>query len=1063
MLKRLLKRSTAAILTITLITSSITFILSGCTNNSENTAKLNAGSVMLDTYEPTFEDTDLEMAGEQLTDSYKEFSAAVQNADISAVVQAAAALKEEAQSLSQEFDSYAAKVSKSIKSESKIIQQRQSDFEADVKEKADSTLSALDTIIKSTNVNGEDYLDAVDAVEDYFAVKKTKSLGAEMENNAIAASVPEKQEVSANFVNDSEEAVGAAAPGSASLAMSEETALSDEMKAMADQLKTPLAVYLYVKNNIRTEFYYGSRKGAVATFDAKGGNDTDQASLLIAMLRYLGYNSRYVSGNIYLTNDQALKLTCATNIESAGSILISSGKNVTAITQGGKITGVMLNQTWVEAYIPYTDYRGAGNAGGENRWIPLDPSIKEYRRVDSIYDNLDKFGVTDDMLNSLTTTYDEEKEIYQKVTKYGEEHPYETVNLNKWEVVKEELEYLPLSLPYAVKKLDREFDNAGGMADTITFSVNGETLASVKSLNMYSKRVVLEYEPATEYDASVINGSGSVFNAPSYLVKMVPTLKIDGDVVGTGDEVSLGKTESFRILVNSEGKNTVIDNEITAGSIYQITQDMQAITEKEASKSLNAINALDTTTAPEQVFTDDYIGKILDFAGKMYYMQVDAANETNSQELDVSCTRSLSVAVTGYEVTPRYMYGIPVGISEGSLSIDVDVNKMAAVSRIGNDSDVLNFMTKTGFVSSSYESGIWEAFTVIDGVSTVTAMEKAREESQEIVTLSKENFSKYSSKIHADPDTMQTISSAVQAGKLVTIHTDAVTIGNWSGFGYIIATPETGGAAYMISNDTNGGLTSFLVYGSGIIGIAINIISTFMLWQGAIAAITALACVGPVGWIAIGVIVLVTALITILAVCSVASYINNMNKYRKGNISAALDISTDLFLDSSFSLLSELLLKDILKDLAKNEAKTISKSVVDDVEQLVKNGDKATAVIKYLSELAQYCSEGLLKNITNIAAMLGAKWLLNILDIIRANNNNDSSGNNSGNNGSDGSGSGGSGSGGSGSGIRHRVDPGSRQDSRTGQRLRCGGEAPGVRKGCDRHDSRSERDFNYCR
>ena len=67
-----------------------------------------------------------------------------------------------------------------------------------------------------------------------------------------------------------------------------ETSVTAEMAAKADELGNAVAVYNYLYNNMRSEFYYGSRKGAIGAYEQGGGNDTDLSSLLIAMLRYLG-------------------------------------------------------------------------------------------------------------------------------------------------------------------------------------------------------------------------------------------------------------------------------------------------------------------------------------------------------------------------------------------------------------------------------------------------------------------------------------------------------------------------------------------------------------------------------------------------------------------------------------------------------------------------------------------------------------------------------------------------------------------------------------------------------
>ena len=73
-----------------------------------------------------------------------------------------------------------------------------------------------------------------------------------------------------------------------------ETSLTAQMADKTKELGNAVNVYNYLYNNMRSEFYYGSRKGAIGTFEQGGGNDADLSSLLIAMLRYLGYDANYV-------------------------------------------------------------------------------------------------------------------------------------------------------------------------------------------------------------------------------------------------------------------------------------------------------------------------------------------------------------------------------------------------------------------------------------------------------------------------------------------------------------------------------------------------------------------------------------------------------------------------------------------------------------------------------------------------------------------------------------------------------------------------------------------------
>jgi transglutaminase-like putative cysteine protease len=47
----------------------------------------------------------------------------------------------------------------------------------------------------------------------------------------------------------------------------------------------PVRIYNFVHDTIATELYLGSKKGALGTLREGAGNDADQASLLIALLR----------------------------------------------------------------------------------------------------------------------------------------------------------------------------------------------------------------------------------------------------------------------------------------------------------------------------------------------------------------------------------------------------------------------------------------------------------------------------------------------------------------------------------------------------------------------------------------------------------------------------------------------------------------------------------------------------------------------------------------------------------------------------------------------------------
>lgn len=95
------------------------------------------------------------------------------------------------------------------------------------------------------------------------------------------------------------------------------------------------------------------------------GNDYDQASMLIAMLRYKGIPSRYVRGTVEIPIGQVEGWTGADKPEAAVKVLGSLGIPLSSVVSGGSVTAVIMEHVWVEAYIPYENYRGIGAGTGK--------------------------------------------------------------------------------------------------------------------------------------------------------------------------------------------------------------------------------------------------------------------------------------------------------------------------------------------------------------------------------------------------------------------------------------------------------------------------------------------------------------------------------------------------------------------------------------------------------------------------------------------------------------------------------------------------------------------------
>ena len=949
MIKKLLKKSTALTLIVTLMSSTISFCLSGCNANSS----VNLSNI----YTPTYSDTLLEENGNKLVDAYSDFNNALGSGNVTEIKKLGASLKESVEELVTSINDYNNETRQNISDADQTIVKRQDDFTTNLESKSNELVAAVDAVLKNAdNPKSADYKENVEIISKAFAQDNISTTSNDFQSNAIKSVKPKSKEINSfeAYTKNSIEAVGTSQPDDSSLEFTDETQLTDEMKALADELKTPLNVYSYIKNKVNYECYSGSRKGAVATFESNAGNDVDQASLLIAMLRYLKYPAKYVTGKAVIDANQAMKLTSAEDIKSAGTILASSGRPVTALITGGKTVGFVVEQTWVEAYVPYTDYRGAGNNSGDKMWVALDTSVKEYTRVKGLYDDLEKFGLSEDDLSiSATTTDADVNKLYDKLTKIEEEHSGEGVVLNTRKIVEESLTYLPLSLQYSVESITKEYNAIDeNQCDSIDFIIDGEKISKLKALDIYSKRLVIEYAPETKSDEEIIAKYGSIFEVPAYLVKMVPQLKLDGEVVGTGPAVTLGSSQTFKMNVYSGGKTNVVTNPITAGSVYQITEDMQNITSAEITKAMDEAKSISGSVNTDNVYSDEYLGKILDFAGKTYYAQIDISNSLLAEKENISSTRSLSVGMTGYSVRTSSMFNTTVGINEGSLYIDIDLNVVSAVSRNGDKDSEYTFVSTSGVISSYYESLIWEEVTGEKGISTISLLNTAMQEKQSLLMLSSANFEKEKSKLNADSDTMREITNAVNSGKIVTIHSDKLTVDEWEGYGYIITDPKTGGAAYMISGGLSGGSTSGEVTLAYLVDIGFAIADLIQVINMIPTMLSAFAVGGVVG-IVLGVIV--ASIMTALVIAAISDYISSiqlMTAYMNGDEEAGKQLITNAYFNVGFGVGGALLggvAKRAVKFVAKNK---VVKALGEELaEKLLKKTADPTDLTKMLKKL----------------------------------------------------------------------------------------------------------------
>ncbi|MGN1433677.1 MAG: transglutaminase domain-containing protein [Ruminococcus sp.] len=593
-----------------------------------------------------------------------------------------------------------------------------------------------------------------------------------------------------------------------------DVSIDDEIKAKADELKTPLAVYKYVKNNIKYEPYYGARKGAQGTYYALAGNDTDTASLLIGMLRYLGYSAKYANGTVRMTAEQAIGLTATDNIKSAAKTLANLCKDVKTYSSNGKIEYVEMNRTWVEVYVPYTDYRGAGNASGESKWIPLDASFKtlELKEEEHSKEESDVFKEnlynTDEARDKAMQMLSELPE-YDTVSELYDKRIPDVYTVYYTEIVQDNIDYLPLSLSYKVisEKTSSKVTNLVE-SDTVSISVDYGLSYTVRSADVYNKSLTLSYIPASDYDKQLIDKYGDIRKVPAYLLTLVPAITVDDVVVAKAtewyDEVTSGQKQTVELTVKSSGCVMSDVDTVYAGSVYSFVLHYGILSDKEYDTSYNRAKQNNCYATTMNTYSSEILGSFLNFAGQYYYLMTDVAEAYYAYYTNVNVTRLLGLSILGYSLNNETTFGYNSQLTPGSFFIDVEFNTNAVVDRFAENNNSKMFNAVAGFQDSQCEARVWEHLLQIKSVSTTEILSKAASDGTEIHYLSSVNSDEIS-EVDIEGTAKNQVLNYINSGFIIIIPEKEVQINDWSGTGYVAYNLDTGSSVYKISGGLNGG------------------------------------------------------------------------------------------------------------------------------------------------------------------------------------------------------------------------------------------------------------------
>lgn len=537
---------------------------------------------------------------------------------------------------------------------------------------------------------------------------------------------------------------------------------------LAAQLNySPVKIFEYVTNNIEYEHYYGSVKGALGTLQSKKGNDIDHASLLIALLRASSIPAHYINTNIALQNKQThLDWLQVKTLDAAAAAAGAAKLPWSRLTDDvyENTSAFSMRHVYVEACIPYGDYRGDGRGTEGHRWIALDAGFKKYERIDGI-SHSETLNYANFLLKrTKKLPFEEfESQLSQYLRTQDANYTLNDVG-TRWVQKKTKIDFLPDSLPYSVLSAST-WDGVVARSATVPpkFRATVKVVWSgisfdIPMTDFVQHRITLAFEGNSSTDIQTynafMNGDG-VLSCPANNLTLKPVFRKDGVVINpvssTGAAVNLGtftlcNSNQYRALKLSLGvqvngttltaispsQTGLVFNNISALNYYALSvYGFNGSDEFLQARNHRLLGAL----AASQPDRDESVGEFLNITALKYMRYVTDANKKIGRLYGSTGSSGFHIGVAATRADIEYIYDLPYAVQSNNFFIDVP-GALSTSSDINTGGVNVDALRLSAYTLSHYESYIWQENALKDAVSTVSGLQIAAENNNPVQSFS---------------------------------------------------------------------------------------------------------------------------------------------------------------------------------------------------------------------------------------------------------------------------------------------------------------------------------------
>lgn len=576
---------------------------------------------------------------------------------------------------------------------------------------------------------------------------------------------------------------------------------SNEIIELARSLRNdPKLIYDYVHNHIDYVPYFGSLKGATLTYLDGSGNDFDQASLMIALLRASGYTVQYVYGTMTIPGAQLANWVGVDQMwQTIGAVFPSGGIPTSNLQTNGTAT---IDRVWVKATINSVDYL-------------FDPAFKSYTYTGEINNIGQAMGYSQSGLltaaggtignNGYSIQNLNETNIRNQLSTYASnlvniirsQYPNYDVNqiIGGRSIIQTNLTEYQTSLPYSPVTTYTWSDIPAQYTTTLRIQHVGiDYTFTIHDLS--GKRVTLTYAGTNHH----------------------PELRQDGSLLASGNATTTGSKYDLTVTIDHpyaapgpDGPGTYADvtpqhpvvYSLTSRQAYAIVYNFGGVSDLLLQKRQQQ---LETYRAQGLADTSEAVrGETLNVMGQTWLKEVSMSN------------RLLSTLAKTASAT-HHMVGLMA--QESGYYIDVKAAFSSIVSKQNIASDALAHFKTYGLIGSAFEHGMLEQLMGSDkpGVSTMKLFQRANETGRIVFYANASNYSTIRPQLEQTQtytaDELDDFQNRVNNGYTLILPDNGqlqLAVGQWKGKGYISKKFSEGTASMEMAIGRNylGGYVSF--------------------------------------------------------------------------------------------------------------------------------------------------------------------------------------------------------------------------------------------------------------